>query len=470
MKWLTSLLLIALAGIASALSAAGARTLVVLEDQADKDKYSQFWSDLTGRGFSLTFKSPKDDSLSLFRLGERAYDHVVLLPTKSKGLGPNLAPQLLVDFVNKDGNILLALSGESTIPSQVVSVLLEFDIHLPTDRNALTVDHFNYDKASAAEKHDVLVIDRAQRQKAGIKNFFSGEGVLAVPHAVGHTLGNDSPLLVPILRAPSTAYVYNPKEESEAVEDPFAVGQQLSLVSAFQGRNSARLTVLGSAEMLQDAWFDAKVERNSVKGKTANREFAKQLTAWTFKEVGVLKVGRLQHFLNEGAAPAGINGSDLNVVEHNPKIYRIKNDVTFQIEVSEYVEDHLEPFVPPAGDAVQLEFTMLSPFHRLELKALPPSPTHPNSTIFTTDFRLPDQHGIFNFRVNYKRPFLTNLDEKREVTVRHFAHDEWPRSYLISGAWTWIAGIWVTVAGWLGFVALWLYSAPRQAGGVKKKQ
>lgn len=255
----------------------------------------------------------------------------MLLPTKSKGLGPNLAPQLLVDFVNKDGNILLALSGESTIPSQVVSVLLEFDIHLPTDRNALTVDHFNYDKASAAEKHDVLVIDRAQRQKAGIKNFFSGEGVLAVPHAVGHTLGNDSPLLVPILRAPSTAYVYNPKEESEAVEDPFAVGQQLSLVSAFQGRNSARLTVLGSAEMLQDAWFDAKVERNSVKGKTANREFAKQLTAWTFKEVGVLKVGRLQHFLNEGAAPAGINGSDLNVVEHNPKIYRIKNDVVCTI-------------------------------------------------------------------------------------------------------------------------------------------
>lgn len=48
MKWLSSLLLFALLGIARALSAHGPRTLVVLEDQADKDKYSQFWHDLTG--------------------------------------------------------------------------------------------------------------------------------------------------------------------------------------------------------------------------------------------------------------------------------------------------------------------------------------------------------------------------------------------------------------------------------------
>ncbi|GME49376.1 putative dolichyl-di-phosphooligosaccharide-protein glycotransferase protein [Neofusicoccum parvum] len=470
MKWLTSLLLAALLGVARALSAHGPRTLVVLEDPADKDKYSQFWHDLTARGFSLSFQSPKDESLALFKLGERNYDHVVLLPTKSKGLGPSLAPQLLVDFVNKDGNLLLALSGGSAVPSQVQSLLLEFDIHLPADRNALTVDHFNYDKTSAAEKHDVLVVERTQSQKAGVKSFFAGDGVVAVPRAVGHVLGNESPLLAPILRAPSTAYTYNPKDEADAVEDPFAVGQQLSLVTAFQGRNSARLTVLGSAELLQDAWFDAKVKRDGKEEETVNRDFAKQLTAWTFKEVGVLKVGRLQHFLNEGAAPAGINGSDLNVPEHNPKIYRIKNDVTFQIEISEYADDHLQPFVPEADDEVQLEFTMLSPFHRLTLTPLPPSPTHPNSTIFTADFRLPDQHGIFNFRVNYKRPFLTSLDEKREVTVRHFAHDEWPRSWRISGAWTWIAGIWVTVAGWLVFVALWLYSAPAQAKGQKKTQ
>lgn len=100
---------------------------------------------------------------------------------------------------------------------------------------------------------------------------------------------------------------------------------------------------------------------------------------------------------------------------------------------------------------------MLSPFHRLALK---PISTTKNSTIYSASFTTPDQHGIFAFKVNYKRPFFTSIEFKEEVTVRHFAHDEYPRSWLISGGWVWIAGIWVTVAGWVGFVAVWLWSEP----------
>jgi hypothetical protein len=40
----------------------------------------------TGRGFDIAYETPKSESLSLFHLGERSYDHVLLLPTKSKGL------------------------------------------------------------------------------------------------------------------------------------------------------------------------------------------------------------------------------------------------------------------------------------------------------------------------------------------------------------------------------------------------
>jgi oligosaccharyltransferase complex subunit beta len=100
---------------------------------------------------------------------------------------------------------------------------------------------------------------------------------------------------------------------------------------------------------------------------------------------------------------------------------------------------------------------MLSPFHRLSLH---PTRTTTNSTIFSTSFTLPDQHGIFAFKVNYKRPFLTNVDEKRQVTVRHFAHDEWPRSWRITGGWVWIAGLWSVVGGFVAFVAIWLYCEP----------
>lgn len=109
---------------------------------------------------------------------------------------------------------------------------------------------------------------------------------------------------------------------------------------------------------------------------------------------------------------------------------------------------------------------MLSPFHRV---ALTPVGQTANSTIYSASFESPDQHGIFSFRVNYKRPFFTNLVVKEEVTVRHFAHDEFPRSWTISGGWPWIAGIWVTVAGWLAFCAIWLWSEPTNKKSKGKK-
>ena len=109
---------------------------------------------------------------------------------------------------------------------------------------------------------------------------------------------------------------------------------------------------------------------------------------------------------------------------------------------------------------------MLSPFHRLTLEPVERTDT---STVFSTQFVTPDQHGIFSFRVNYKRPFFTSIEEKLEVTNRHFAHDEYPRSWAITGGWVWIAGLWSVIGGFLAFVVVWLYSAP-VADKLKKTQ
>jgi hypothetical protein len=235
-----------------------------------------------------------------------------------------LTPKFLLDFINAGGNILLTLSSNNPTPSALVSLLLELDIHLPTDRNALVIDHFNYDTLSAAEAHDVVIVPRPAALRPDVKNFFAGSGkgdeVIAFPRGVGQTLGNTNPLLTPILRAPRTAYSYNPKDEVEGVEDPFAVGEQLSLITAMQARNSARFTVLGAAELLENIWFDTNVKTSAdtKKVKTSNQAFAKEVTGWTFNEIGVLKVGKIEHYLNEGDAQINIT---------NPKIYRVKNDV-----------------------------------------------------------------------------------------------------------------------------------------------
>lgn len=248
----------------------------------------------------------------------------------AKGLGPNLTPKILLDFINANGNILLALSASQPAPTSLVSLLLELDIHLPPDRQGLVVDHFNYDVTSAPEKHDVLLLPAPGALRPDVKDFFNpvstnGE-VIAFSNGMGQTLGQGE-LLTPILRAPSTAYSYNPKEQAEIVDDLFASGAQLSLVSTMQARNSARFTVVGSAELLSDKWFDAKVKKVGEKKEigTLNREFAKRVAGWTFKEMGVLRVNWVEHHLNE---PGQSNAS-------NPKIYRIKNDVVRSITTPE---------------------------------------------------------------------------------------------------------------------------------------
>ena len=233
-----------------------------------------------------------------------------------------------MQFTKQEGNILLALGADSQIPAQIASLLLELDIHLPNDRNALVVDHFSYDTLSAPEQHDVLLLSEPSVPRTQTKDYFGGSGVVAFPRAVAQELGNASPLLTKLLGARSSAYSYNPKDDAPAVEDPFAVGEQISLVSAMQARNSARFTVFGSVQALEDKWFDAKVKgRTGKETRTANRDFAQKVISWTFKELGVLNVGQVNHYLRsiDGAAESISNTTQIGFL--NPDIYRIKNGV-----------------------------------------------------------------------------------------------------------------------------------------------
>jgi len=292
----------------------------------------------SGQGFILTYDTPKSNP-SLFIHGERTHDHLLLFPSKLKALGPSLTPNVILDFLKADGNILLALSANTPTPTSLISLLLELDIHLPPDRTSVVVDHFSYDTVSAGDSHDVLLLPHPKSLRPDVKNYFAGEGTLAFPHGVAQSLGASSPHLSPILRAPRTAYTYDPKdtESSETMDDLFASGQQLSLISAMQARNSARFTVLGAAEMLEDNWFGASVQAVGTKQqqKTANREFVKTVAQWTFKELGVIKVGALEHWLEEGSDTtkttrrenSSTAGAVVSRMDVNPEIYRIKNDV-----------------------------------------------------------------------------------------------------------------------------------------------
>ena len=218
------------------------------------------------------------------------------------------------------------------MPPALSSLLVELDIHLPPDRTSSVLDHFHYDASAGSDQHDVLLLSSQSPNRADSYNFFSEKGIIAFPRAVGQELGSQSPLLTSILRAKDTSYTYGPKEDAEYAEDPFAVGSQISLVTALQARNSARFTVFGSAEALEDQWLKANVKAvDGSTGSTINRVFARQVSAWTFQELGVLSVGRVEHRLKPDALDAAQNASVAELNPLNPSMYRIKNVVVSEV-------------------------------------------------------------------------------------------------------------------------------------------
>lgn len=174
----------------------------------------------------------------------------------------------------------------------------------------------------------MLLLPQLTYQRPGVRSYFTGKGLLAMPRSVAQELGSGTPLLESILKAQHTSYTYSEKEETEFSEDPFTVGEQISLVSAMQARNSARFTVFGSYEALQDRWFNAQVKLPGGSAvNTDNRDFARKVTEWTFQEIGVLQIGRVEHHSKPSASSLTSTTTSVSQDVSNPQIYRIKNDV-----------------------------------------------------------------------------------------------------------------------------------------------
>jgi oligosaccharyltransferase complex subunit beta len=72
-----------------------------------------------------------------------------------------------------------------------------------------------------------------------------------VYRGAAHGLG-PGPLLLPFIKGKQTSYVYDGKEDLDAVEDPYVAGTQSFLVSGFQARNNARVVVTSSIDLFSD--------------------------------------------------------------------------------------------------------------------------------------------------------------------------------------------------------------------------
>jgi oligosaccharyltransferase complex subunit beta len=295
--------------------------------------------------------------------------------------------------------------------------------------NTAVVDHHNFDKSDFEGRHTSII----------------GDNVLDAPvilgskkptHILFRGIGQEvreSPLNYLLLSASSTAYSGSFDGKGAT---PKILGKRNTLVSALQARNNARVVISGSLHLFSDAAFKAQLQRYDVDGKSApigasgNQQFAVEVSKWVFQERGVLRARDLEHSLASG---------------EKPKMYTIKDQLKFSIVIEELVDGKWAPF--NAND-VQLEFIMLDPYVRVNLK-------NDGKGKFFTTFTAPDVYGIFTFKVDYHRVGYSGLTELARAPVRPFRHDQYER--FIPSAFPYYAGAFSMLAGLFIFSVVFLY-------------
>ncbi|KAI8803164.1 Dolichyl-diphosphooligosaccharide--protein glycosyltransferase subunit WBP1 [Cladochytrium replicatum] len=410
---------------AAAASAGGQRTLVVLDSLEQKNSLSIFLDGLRARGLDITYGKVDDPKIELFKFGsDRQYDNVVYFASGTEP-SSNLAHGKLIEFVNDGGNVLVAAS--SNVSDAIRDFALEFSADFDESGSAV-LDEYNSGPLEGS------IISRNVVSRAIV-----GESVdLVIFRGVGHRITYRNPLMTAILSGSASAYS---ADRADVLDGSPIVGQQLVLVSAIQARNNARVAFSGSLDLFSNDFINSKVDGK----ESGNKLFATEIGKWTFQEKNVLKVARVFHHRQNETEQHGI--------------YRIKDDMVYEIDISLYQGDSWVPFV--ASD-MQFEAVMLDPYVRSTLSLVSKSE---QSAKYATSFKLPDRHGVFTFRVEYMRHGLTWLTTKDVVEVRPFRHNDYPR--YITQAFPYYANSISLIVGFVFVSALWLYHKESSKGKVK---
>lgn len=457
--------------VALALSATGSRVLAVVGE--DPDAYSSFLGSLKERGYATTSLTPEEVSeTTLYKFGERMFDHAVILAPNMKQFPKGLEPSTLIDFLRNGGNLMVGLSPKLTESWR--GFAREFGLEFG-DRDTMLVDHFRYDAQMDPGDHTAVQVggsrSRAPLDAGGIvpnELVFSKDTLLSqesfLYRGIAHWIG-PSPLAFPLLLPPATSYQtdvpmittseseggwaakgINKLEPLNAVEnlltgaDAHSSDTKASLASAIQLRdNSARVMFVGSVEIMQNEIY-------AMEDRPIQRAVVDDLILWTFQERGVLRVVRRAHERLR-AGPEDVRPD----YEEEPgvnKMYRIKDTVNYVLEVQQFENGAWKAASQPLD--LQLSAIMLDPYVTVPL--LPEEGS--NSTVYRAILGLPDRHGVFTLRVNWKRHGYTYIREDDVIPVRPFNHNEYPR--MLSSSWPYVAGALSTMLGFSTFVALWL--------------
>jgi oligosaccharyltransferase complex subunit beta len=167
-----------------------------------------------------------------------------------------LSAKAMIQFVNHGGNILLTTGPQ--ISETVRNFAMQFGIFYE-ERDTFVIDHFHYEHTLDKNgRHTTLALTRPLGTTSAslvpsLARWFDFDASTPVLYeGIGHVT-SDNPMTSTILSASDTAYSAETQDTQVVDEEPVAAGQEIGLISIFEGRNNARVTFTGSRQFFSDA-------------------------------------------------------------------------------------------------------------------------------------------------------------------------------------------------------------------------
>jgi oligosaccharyltransferase complex subunit beta len=380
------------------------RTLVVIESWSLLSSHSLFFDNMREDGHVLTFKMASSNP-EIKYYDQYFYDNILLM-APSTILKENLAQAELIDFVDKEGHNILMFADESS-GITYRKLANQFGIDFEMVGYELR-DHDNNNSKKFSQEGEVVF---SSHLFEGIKDtpiFTKPEAEIAF-RGVGHLVDSTNDFVFPILRAADSTF----STKSDYSDISSVSGNKLSLVSAYQARNNNRVLFVGSMDMCSNKFS----EFSKVKGlisTAANNVFCHEIAQWAYQQRGVLVQTHHKHF-----------EVDTKHTGVDPENYPLETEIVFYTRISAYHHEHrgtVKEWGAFNRKDVQMEFFMLDPYYRLDMKLVCGF-----SGTYKQFLRTPHKLGIYKLKVHYWRYGYTYLDYEKEVSNIQLRHDQHPR-------------------------------------------
>lgn len=330
------------------------RALVILDDWNMIYTHSMFWDQLRNASYDLEFKMVDDLTIKLDFYGEKIYESIILcVPSLSEEEAKNSELNISKILKHLDEGHNLMIIADKNVNSYLRNLVTEFGVdfddyssqvkdslYLHSLKNSLNTDLTNM-------RNNEIVVTR---NVIPIKNVFKTTTNYILYEGIGLETDPHNQYLFSALKADENTYSVNSKNGLY-----YNFGDKIKLVAAYQARNNKRVTITGSSSLCSNKFYFLSSVNGESPLTSDNAIFCQDLIMWNTGNSGVLKYENVRHQRKS-------DGKSLD-------IYRIKDELEYLVDIFEY-DFKTNSWKPYLTDDLQIEYTMMEPFYRLQLRML----------------------------------------------------------------------------------------------------